>query len=365
MKTILYWQRWKLRSRLHQVSGKPTTASVKGSYAMATPIRVTRAVQHDLDAALLTRSTKKTLGKKQKELHPRNILVSKSVKKSKYTNDSDGDMVVSAETHKAQGWATLFLQGNRRRNMGRKETREFYTNVIGTASSISSTDGVTTSSALSLLWKDYHQLLRYRVDLHMIICLMVHKTLLPRSQKCTKANYFDLTLMELLISKVQINLPTLVLSHIHRICVHDDKDHGLGYGFWLGEVFVYFRVPVKEWQEQTTKDVLGEVHHVVIPATSRGANAPVQRLKALLTTKNEEIDALRVGHSAAMDQLHISYGLEHAGLVEENSRLKDKLAKTQAALDTERSSNSAHLKNLVDLLAKGSPSSSSFVPPFV
>ncbi|KAH0765048.1 hypothetical protein KY285_000919 [Solanum tuberosum] len=203
------------------------------------------------------------------------------------------------------------------------------------------------------------------LPLHKILFDVVHKILLPRSQKRTEPNYLDLTLMELLISKVQINLPTLVLSHIHRICVHDDKDHGLGYGFWLGEVFEYFRVPVKEWQEQTTKDVLGKVDHVVIPTTSRGANAPVQRLKALLTTKNEEIDALRVAHSATMDQLHISYGLEHAGLVEENSRLKEELAKTQAALETERSSNSAHLKNLVNLFAKGSPSSSSCVPPSV
>ncbi|KAK4718627.1 hypothetical protein R3W88_016965 [Solanum pinnatisectum] len=86
---------------------------------------------------------------------------------------------------------------------------------------------------------------------------------------------------------------------------------------------------------------------------------------ALLTTKNVEIVTLKVSHLAAMDQLHISYGLEHARLVEENSRLKEELAKTQAALETERISNSAHLKNLVDMFAKGSPSSSSCVPPFV
>ncbi|KAH0761450.1 hypothetical protein KY290_017523 [Solanum tuberosum] len=75
-----------------------------------------------------------------------------------------------------------------------------------------------------------------------------------------------------------------------------------------------------------------------------------------------EIVALKVSHSAAMDQLHISYGLEHAWLVEENSRLKEELSKTQAELDTERSSNS-HLKHIFDLLTKVSPSSSSFMPP--
>uniref|UniRef100_M1DL05 Uncharacterized protein n=1 Tax=Solanum tuberosum TaxID=4113 RepID=M1DL05_SOLTU len=79
----------------------------------------------------------------------------------------------------------------------------------------------------------------------------------------------------------------------------------------------------------------------------------------------EEIAALKVSHSAAMDQLHISYGLENAGLVEENSRLKEEIATTQATLETERTSNSAHLKYIVDLLAKGSPSSSSCVPPSI
>ncbi|KAG5576210.1 hypothetical protein H5410_056344 [Solanum commersonii] len=132
--------------------------------------------------------------------------------------------------------------------------------------------------------------------------------------------------------QVQINLPQLILSHIHRICVHDNKDHGLVYRLWLGEIFEYFQVPVKEWQVQTTKDVFGEVDHAAIPATSRGENAPM---------------------------------LEHVGLVEENSRLKEELSKTQASLDTERSSNYAHLKHIVDLLAKGSPSSSYFVPPSV
>ncbi|KAH0636247.1 hypothetical protein KY290_036673 [Solanum tuberosum] len=269
--------------------------------------------------------------------------VSKLVKKSSHTNDSDDDMVVTAKTRKARILAFKKRKGNRRRKMRRKETREFYINVVGFSSSITSkvggiyftlTDEVLSkilsvpnvgwchyvkrtwppleglSSALEISRRFAHDpmLEGYtRVDkgamlpLHKLLFDVVHKIILPRSQKRTEANYLDLTLMELLISKVQINLPKLVLNHIHRICVHDDKDHGLGYGFWLGKIFEYFRVSVIEWQEQTTKNVLGEVDHVVIPATSRGAIAPVKRLKALLTTKNEKIAALRVTHSAAMD----------------------------------------------------------------
>ncbi|KAG5575550.1 hypothetical protein H5410_055684 [Solanum commersonii] len=335
-------------------------------------LKVTRAVQRDLDATLLTRSTKKTHGQKSKFVPPENpidvpdditvtkkngkrkrtaskehVTLSKSVRKSKYTDDSDGDMVVSTKTRKArilafkkrkvirgrvvtgiggheigelllllqaQGWATLFLQGNGQRKMGRKETREFYTNSIGSASLISSNvmgasftlDAEVLSQILGVPnvgWGHY-----------------VKQVWLP---------------LEGLPSALEISRRFAHDLMIEGICVHDDKDHGLGYGFWLGKGFEYFRVLVKEWQEQTTKDVLGEVDHVVIPATSRGANDLVQRLKTLLTTKDEEIAALRTAHSAAMDQLHISYGLEHAGLVEENYRLKDELAKTQAALETE------------------------------
>ncbi|KAK4739473.1 hypothetical protein R3W88_003170 [Solanum pinnatisectum] len=254
----------KLRSQLRRVSSNPTTASIKWSHCNV------------ICAAVITRSTKKIHGNKSKFVPPENPIdvaddisitkkngkrkktafgghckeqdtLTKSVKKSKYTDDSDGDMVVVSETRKVRilefkrrkmirdsvvtaigGQEMGELLGNRWRKMGRKETREFYINVTG--------------------------------------------------------------LLLLFITKY---------------------------------------------------------------------------LKAFLTMKNEEIVALRVAHSADMDQLHISYGLEHAGLVEENSQLKDELAKTQAARETKRSSNSTYLKNLVDLFAKGSPSSSSCVPPFV
>ncbi|KAK4711663.1 hypothetical protein R3W88_006176 [Solanum pinnatisectum] len=223
--------------------------------------KVTRAAQCDLDAALLTRSTKESHGMKSKFIPPENSIdirddvvkpkkdkkrkrsasmgsfmkqenVSKLVKKSSHTDDYVDDVVVLAELLillQAQGWNALFLQGNRRRKMGKKETREFYINAVGSTSSITSKS--------------------------------------------------------------------------------------------------------------------------VIPTTSRGANAHVQHLNPLLTTKNEEIAAFRVTHSAVMDQLHLSYGFEHAGLLK--------------LMEIKRSSNSAHLKNLVDLFAKSSPSSSFCGPPSV
>ncbi|KAH0720796.1 hypothetical protein KY290_005780 [Solanum tuberosum] len=291
--------------------------------------------------------------------------------------------------------------------MGREETKEFYLNATESATSISSTvcgvSFILNAEILSSIlgvpnsgWSHYAKrnwpplegnvyaleicrqfsndptLNEYtRVDkgamlpLHRLLFDVVHKIVLLRKQKRTEANYLDLTLMELLLSKIQINLPALILTHIHGLCVFDKKERGLKYGFWLGMVFEHFGVPVGEWQIQTIKDVLGVVDHETIPATKRGANAPMQRLRASLTAKSEEVTALQVSHSAAIDKLHIDYGLKHDRLAEENSRLKEELAQTQAALNTERLSNSDRLKHLYELLTKDFSSSSSALPPSV
>ncbi|KAH0712154.1 hypothetical protein KY289_008113 [Solanum tuberosum] len=134
-----------------------------------------------------------------------------------------------------------------------------------------------------------------------------------------------------------------------------------------GEIFEYFQVPVKEWQVQTTKDVLGEVDHATIPSTYRGANAPMQCLRASLTAKGEKIAALKVSQLPWISCTLVT-GLSMLGWSKKTLDLKKSLLRlkqhwilkeplillTKAALDTERSSSSAHLKHIVDLLAKGS-----------
>ncbi|KAH0712871.1 hypothetical protein KY290_008421 [Solanum tuberosum] len=277
----------------------------------------------------------------------------------------------------AQGWTDLFLQGTTRRKMGKDETRQFYINVTVSLSSISSIvrgkritltpDDITQilgipntgwchyvkrnwppldglPSALDIVQKFSHDPTVEECSiidkwpmllLHKLLFDVVHKIILPRGQKCTEENYLDLTLIELLISRQPINLPKLMLCHMGCICVEDNKLHSLGYRFWLADV----------------------------PALGRGANAPLQRLRAQLALKDEEIAALRASHSAAMDQLHISYGLEHASLVEENSNLKDELAKAATAFQNEKSTNTANLKDLFDLFKTTPPVVSPVITP--
>ncbi|KAH0759770.1 hypothetical protein KY290_023263 [Solanum tuberosum] len=441
----------RLRSRLSQQSCRPIAmirpdahASLISKPSVRAPVRVTRSVQRTRDAMLLAKSTKITRPVQSKFVLPSNPIeiddddIDPKKSRKRKRNTSKPNKIVEIDSARAQsfrrrsvirgrvitgfggdemselltlvqaqGWTELLSQGTLRRRMGREETREFYLNATGSATSISSTVcGVSFTLNAEILssilgvpnngWGHYVKrhwppleghisaleicrrfsndptLTDYtRVDkgamlpLHRLLFDVVHKIVLPRKQKRTEANYLDLTLMELLLSKIQINLPALILSHIHGLCVFDKKERGLAYGFWLGMVFEHFRVPVKEWQIQTIKDVLGVVNHETIPATKRGANAPMQRLRASLTAKTEEITALQVSHSAALDKLHIDYGLQHDRLAEENSRLKEELAQTQAALNTERLSNSDRLKHLYELLTKNFSSSSSAFPPSV
>uniref|UniRef100_A0A3Q7H8A9 Uncharacterized protein n=1 Tax=Solanum lycopersicum TaxID=4081 RepID=A0A3Q7H8A9_SOLLC len=56
---------------------------------------------------------------------------------------------------------------------------------------------------------------------------------------------------------------------------------------------------------------------VSVPAPPWEINAPFQSLWASLAAKEAKIVALRVSHLTAINQLHISYGLQHSGLEEE------------------------------------------------
>ncbi|KAH0721614.1 hypothetical protein KY289_005941 [Solanum tuberosum] len=338
----------RLRSRLSQQSCQPIAmvlpdahASLISNPSVRAPVRVTRSVQRTRDAMLLAKSTKITHPVQSKFVLPSNpieiddddIDPKKSGKRKRNTskpNKSGPKEIVEIDSARAQSF--------RRRSVIRGRV-------------ITGFGGDEMSELLTLVqaqgWTE----------------LLSQGTLRRRmGREETREFYLNATGSDTSISStvcgVSFTLNAEILSSILG-------ERGLAYGFWLGMVFEHFRVPVKEWQIQTIKDVLGVVNHETIPATKRGANAPMQRLRASLTAKTEEINALQVSHSVALDKLHIDYGLQHDRLAEENSRLKEELAQTQAALNTERLSNSDRLKHLYELLTKNFSSSSSAFPPSV
>lgn len=71
---------------------------------------------------------------------------------------------------------------------------------------------------------------------------LVNKSLLPKSEKRTTVAGPNLFLMEILSKYNKVNLPAIVIEHIHTVMTAKDGKHGLAYDFWLNRVFEYFSV---------------------------------------------------------------------------------------------------------------------------
>ncbi|KAH0773732.1 hypothetical protein KY290_010869 [Solanum tuberosum] len=221
--------------------------------------------------------------------------------------------------------------GDTQRKMAKKEINEFYIN--GKSDELSFTYTwpplPTHTSALSISRKfsSKPNLTHHRgVDknemstLHKLYFDVVHKIILPRKQHRTKVNFLDLTLMELLDSEVPIDLPTLIIKHMHRVLHQDENGHALPYGFWMTPIFEAFNVPVQVWHSQTVKDVVGRVNHVVLPVYMRNRDNLLQRLKNQLATKEDELLTLETTHQ-----------MERATLEACIVELQTELATTRAA----------------------------------
>lgn len=76
---------------------------------------------------------------------------------------------------------------------------------------------------------------------------IVHKLLILRDEWRSEANYFELTLMELLDSDVPINLPSLIIKHMESVLTQDKNGNALTYSFWLSKIFEAYSVPIQVW----------------------------------------------------------------------------------------------------------------------
>ncbi|KAH0773665.1 hypothetical protein KY290_010802 [Solanum tuberosum] len=240
-------------------------------------------------------------------------------------------MVVLLSKLEAQGWSAPFLQGDTQRKMAKREVTEFCINVKSDGRSFTSTmrntlihlvpvDVARILEIPSTRWSHYvklewpplpdksstlsicrkfsskHNLTHHRCieknemsPLHKLYCDVVHKIILQRKQRSMLANFLDLTLMELLDTEVLIDLPSLIISHMHRVLNQNKNRHALPYGFWMASIFEAFDVPVQVWVSQTVKDVVGRVNHMALPISMRRLDSPLQRLKDQLAEKEHEL----------------------------------------------------------------------------
>lgn len=99
--------------------------------------------------------------------------------------------------------------------------------------------------------------------------------IIPMKECRTEANFLDLALMELLDTEVKIDLPRLIIKHMHMVLLKYDKGHALPYAFWLASMFEEYLMPIQVWSLQTMKDVIRTVHHMALLTSVRYVDNPL------------------------------------------------------------------------------------------
>ena len=86
----------------------------------------------------------------------------------------------------------------------------------------------------------------------------INKVLLPRTEKRIVATAADLFVMEMLCSFEALNLPGLMLEHIYKTVIERKGVHGMGYGYFLTEVFKHFQISLSVGKVGTVKQTFSE-----------------------------------------------------------------------------------------------------------
>ena len=93
---------------------------------------------------------------------------------------------------------------------------------------------------------------------YQLVFEFINKVLLPRTEKRTVATAANLFVMEMLCNFEALNLPGLMLEHIHKTVIERKGVHGIGYGYFQTEVFKHFQIPVSVGKMKTVKQTISE-----------------------------------------------------------------------------------------------------------
>ncbi|TMW83964.1 hypothetical protein EJD97_000346, partial [Solanum chilense] len=93
---------------------------------------------------------------------------------------------------------------------------------------------------------------------YQLVFEFINKVLLPRTEKRIVATAADLFVMEMLCSFKALNLPGLVLEHIQKTVIERKCVHGMGYGYFLMEVFKHFQISHSVGKVGTVKQTISD-----------------------------------------------------------------------------------------------------------
>lgn len=93
-------------------------------------------------------------------------------------------------------------------------------------------------------------------DYHKTLFSFVTKNLVPRQEHRDAASYLDLTLMELLDRKMQIDLPGLMILFLIKVATDVKENHALPHRFLLTKVFAKLQVKLPALEYYSGYDAL-------------------------------------------------------------------------------------------------------------
>lgn len=187
--------------------------------------------------------------------------------------------------------------------------------------------------------------------MHRLLYWFIIKNIIPRGQGRNKADVMDLMLVDLLDTGSQINLPSLMISHIGRMA-YTARDHDIGYGFLLSLVFEKLGVCLQKRVPAQTNDEIGK-------RTLIGCGFSVPRG----STGGQEQPAETVPESPQpRPSSSSSSPPSFASLLADQQRMKEEMSALKEAVSTEQVLNAQRheilLKAIAELTLKFPPSKS-------
>ena len=137
---------------------------------------------------------------------------------------------------------------------------------------------------------------------YQLVFEFFNKTLLPRTEKRTSTTFTDLYVMELLCKFEPLNLPRIMLEHMYKTVIERKGIHGMGYGYFLTEVFKYFNIPFSIGKVGTVKQAFLE-NTLVECECIEGKGNPKSKMAQLIEDQDQlkhEVEELTMRLSGKM-----------------------------------------------------------------
>jgi len=170
---------------------------------------------------------------------------------------------------------------------------------------------------------------------HRLLFWFIIKNIIPRGQGCNLTNAMDQCLTDLLDRGEQINLLTIMISHISRIA-NMAREHDLGYGVLLTSVFEHFRISL---QKKVGVQVTDEISN----STLISCGFKIAKGETAGSEQGPQTPFTSIPGSS-------SSGTSLNTLLQDQNQLKDEISEVKAALVEEKALNAKHHKDLLSAI---------------